>query len=213
MFHNLNDKSGSIPGVAQPRVSQTDSFGQKLAVRSQNDFADPDKNAHQFGLREGMTVADIGSGSGRYTKAMARIVGTQGKVYAVEVQKDLLGKLETEMGAHGFHNIAYVWGNAEKIEGTKIPAGTVDCALVSNILFQVEDDKGVFAEMFRIVKPGGKLVIIDWTDSFGGMGPQPKDVYTKGEALSKGHEVGFELKNEFDAGAHHYGLILEKPKN
>lgn len=208
-MYTFTDKN--LPGVAKPRASQTDAFAQHVQNKATQDFADPEKNVHEFGLRGGMTVADIGAGSGRYTKAMIRVIGSQGKVYAVEVQKDLLGKLETEMGVLGFHNILYQWGNCEKVGGTKIPDNVIDCALLSNILFQIEDHTSALAEMFRIVKPGGRLVVIDWTDSFGGLGPQPKAVFTKGEALAKTHSAGFEFVRAFDAGAHHYGLVFTKP--
>lgn len=209
-MYSFSDKT--LPGVAQPRASQTDAFAQHVQNKATQDFADPDKNVHEFGLRAGMKVADIGAGSGRYTKAMNRVIGTQGTVYAVEVQKDLLSKLETDMGVLGFHNIVYLWGNCEKIGGTKIPDSTVDCALLSNILFQVDDHASALGEMFRIVKPGGRLVVIDWTDSFGGLGPQPKSVFSKGEALAKAHAAGFEFVRAFDAGAHHYGLIFTRQK-
>ena len=52
-------------------------------------------------------------------------------------------------------------------------------------------------------------MIIDWSESFGGMGPTKRAVVTRERALELAHDAGFEQVKEFDAGAHHYGLILK----
>ncbi len=110
--------------------------------------------------------------------------------------------------AKGFKNVSTIWADAEKEKGTKLKDGLLDIVLLSNVLFQTDDDRGLFREVRRILKPGGKCIVIDWTDSFSGMGPHRHHVYTKGQALSRSHETGFSLVSEFTPGAHHYGLIL-----
>ena len=57
-------------------------------------FSDPQKNIQQFGLIEGMKVADLGAGSAAYTLATAKQVGNSGRVYAVEVQKELISNIK-----------------------------------------------------------------------------------------------------------------------
>ena len=59
-------------------------------------FSNPEKNIEQLGLTPGMKVADLGSGSGFYTIASARLVGTSGLVYSIDIQKDLLTRIKTE---------------------------------------------------------------------------------------------------------------------
>lgn len=171
-------------------------------------FADPASNATQFGLQPGMHVADIGSGSGAYVIAMARIVGAGGRVYAVDVQKDLLSRAKRAAAEVGLHNIDIVWGDAEKQSGTHIADHSIDMVLLSNILFQVTNKEAVFSEARRIVKSGGSIIVIDWSESFGGLGPRNADVFTKESARMLGVANGCALAREFSAGAHHYGLVF-----
>ena len=64
--------------------------------------------------------------------------------------------------------------------------------------------------MKRVLRPGGKAVVIDWTESFGGLGPQPSDVVEQKEAERLFNENGFTTETSFDAGDHHYGVIFRK---
>lgn len=206
-FKNLN-----VNHIVKPPPSahaHGDTWATKVTNRQAN-FVDPTKTVHDFGVKSGMLVADVGCGSGHYVKMLAHAVGDKGHVYAIDVHKDMLTKLDREMGRLGFKNISTILCDAEKEKGTKLKDSLLDLALLSNVLFQSDDDRGMFREMHRILKPGGRLVIIDWTDSFNGMGPHKKHVYTKGQALSRSHEAGFSVVSEFTPGAHHYGVILSK---
>lgn len=178
------------------------------AHATEHRFANPATNAAQFGLQSGMHVADFGSGSGAYVLAMASIVGPGGRVYAVDVQKDLLRRTKRTADEAGLHNVDIVWGDAEKQSGTHIADHSVDAVLLSNILFQVQHKEAIFSEARRIVKSGGTIIVIDWSESFGGMGPRSVDVYTKESAKALGVATGCALVREFSAGAHHYGLIF-----
>jgi ubiquinone/menaquinone biosynthesis C-methylase UbiE len=173
-------------------------------------FADPQKNIDQFGLQAGMRVADIGSGSGFYALAAAQAVTSKGSVLAIDVQQDLLAKLSNEARRQGISNIQTIWGDVEKLGGTKLADKSVDAAIISNVLFQAESREGVIAETLRILKPGGKALVIDWTDAFGGMGPHPEAVVTRAMAEDLFEKAGFMLDHEIQAGAHHYGLIYKK---
>ena len=84
-------------------------------------FSNPQQNVARLGLKEGMLVADLGAGTGFYTKAASYHVGHTGKVYAVEIQKDLLRKLEEELINNGISNVQYIWGDIEIKKGTKKP--------------------------------------------------------------------------------------------
>lgn len=173
-------------------------------------FSDPQKNVAELSLERGMKVVDIGSGSGSYVFSSAKAVGENGRVYAVDIQQELLKKLKNEGRKIHLNNIDVVWGDAEIPGGTKLADSSFDAVILSNLLFQIKNKEVAISEAGRILKTGGKMLVVDWTNSFGGLGPQQKDVFSKNQASSLVQGLGFSLKKEFDAGDHHYGLIFVK---
>ena len=173
-------------------------------------FSDPGKNVKQFGLREGMYVADLGAGSGYYSIAAAKIVGNQGKVYAVEIQNELLYTIKKEATLAGVLNIEILWADVEKPNGTKIKDASMDAVIASNILFQVEDRGQFVREVYRILKPKGRILLVDWSDSFGNTGPIDDHVVKEAKARDLFEKSGFAFQQMIDAGSHHYGMIFIK---
>ncbi len=173
-------------------------------------FTNPEQNINYLHLREGNRVADLGAGIGAYAVAAARKVGESGKVYAVEVQKDLVSKIKNTAKDANLDNVEVLWGDIEDMGGSKIGDRIVDAVILSNILFQVEDKEGLLAETNRILKSGGKILVVEWSESFSGLGPQPEFVVSKTKAKQLLGSAGFAIEKEFDAGEHHYGLVYTK---
>lgn len=171
-------------------------------------FSNPEQNVAQLSLLDGMVVADFGAGSGAYSRACSNKVGYNGKVYAIEVQKELVKKLESEMKHWGISNVECIWGDIEKKNGTKLADHTVDAVIISNVLFQAEDKLGLIDEAKRILKKKGKILLIDWSDSFGGMGPDIEHIISETAATDLFNKRGLKLESKITAGAHHYGIIF-----
>ena len=169
-------------------------------------FTDPVKNLKTLELKENDVVADLGAGTGYYALA-AGAIARKGKIYAVEVQKDFLTVIKNKAQQARLSNVECLWGNVEKLGGTKIGDNIADAVIASNILFQVEDKDTFIEEAKRILKKGGKVLLIDWSESsvMGGAIIVPKD-----KARRLFEEKGFALEREIDAGEHHYGMILVK---
>jgi len=169
-------------------------------------FSDPLKNLKAFELKENNIVADLGAGTGYYSVAAGALV-PRGKVYAVELQKDFLTTIKNKVAEAHLNNVECLWGNVEKIGGTKIGDSVADAVIASNILFQVEDKDKFIEEIKRILKDGGRVLLIDWSES-SIMGATA--VIPKNKAREMFEKKGFTLEREIDAGEHHYGMILVK---
>jgi len=170
-------------------------------------FSDPTVNLSKLGLNTGMKVVDLGAGSGFYSIESARKVGPSGHVYAVDVQKEILERIKTAGANQGLRNIEVIWANAEKIGGTKLREGIADRVIASNILFQIEKPEEFALEIKRLLKPNGKVMVIDWK---AGSSLSPKTVFPAMKAQMLFEKAGFKLDQSFVAGDHHYGLILAK---
>lgn len=174
-------------------------------------FSDPEKNIEQFDLGKGSYVADFGSGSGFYSFSAAKAVGETGKVYAVDVQKDLLEKLKNEAkNVRHLNNIDIVWADLEHLGGTRLRENSMDAIIVANLFFQLEKKDNACLEIKRILKTGGRVLFIDWASSFGGVGPQMESVFSEEMAKTLFLKHGFKEDRVISAGAQHYGIIFRK---
>ena len=109
-------------------------------------FANPESNVEQLGQIDGMKIADFGAGVGAYTIPLAKSVGDFGRVYAIEVQKDLLSKIQNTATEENLTNIEVLWGDIERLGATKLPNESIDIVIIANVFFGVEDKSEVVAE-------------------------------------------------------------------
>ena len=137
----------------------------------------------KFKLEPGMLVADFGAGGGGHTLPSARAVGSRGMVYAIDIQQELLSRIKNNANKEGLSNVETVWGDVETSGGSGLQDNTVDAVIVSNVLFLVENKKGLVQEISRVLKQSGKALVIDWKDSFGGLGPQSEAIIPLQEAV------------------------------
>lgn len=164
----------------------------------------------QFHLKEGDKVADLGAGAGFFLKLLATAVGPSGTVYACEIQKNLAEKLGDVARLQGLDNVTTLWCDLEEVGGIKLRDATLDAAILVNVLFQLQLKEVALTEINRVIRPGGVLHIIDWSESFGGIGPQPKDVVTKEAAITLCEARRFAFERDFPTGEHHYGFTVRK---
>ncbi len=178
-------------------------------------FSDPEKNLKTLKISSGMKVADFGSGSGFYTLAIAENVSPKGKVYAVDIQTGLLEKIRMDSDRIGLgHVVEVVQGDLEKENGSRLASDLVDAVVLANTLFQIDEKEKCVSEAIRIIKNNGRVLVLDWLDSFGGIGPQPEDVVSKELIKKMFIDQGAELSEELEhPGDHHYGFIFVVKKN
>lgn len=170
-------------------------------------FSDPASNLAKLGLVDGQKIVDLGAGSGFYSIEATKKVGSSGRVYAVDVQKNLLERLRSVASNQGVRNIEVIWGNAEKIGGTKLREAIADRVVASNVLFQIEKPDEFCLEIKRILKPGGRVLVVDWS---GVTTLSPKVIVPEMKARTLFEKNGFKLYDSFNAGDHHYGLIFTR---
>lgn len=175
-------------------------------------FIEPERVVSYFELQKGDYVAEFGAGHGYFTIPMARAVGGEGKVFAIDVQKGVLEIIRSRSRLENLSNIELIWADLELSGGSKLKNDSVEFVLVANILFQAENKSMLLKEAHRIMRPEGRLAIIEWDESVTPFGPPPHLRMRKDAVLDAARQVGFELDHEFEAGSHHYGLLFIKKR-
>lgn len=176
----------------------------------ESSFLNPAKALRAAKLHDGDRVADFGAGSGFFTRAAARQVGGKGLVWAVDVHQDLLPRIKNLALQEGLTNVEVVHGNVEKYGGSHLPEDNFNLVIIANVLFASEDKKEVVREAKRVLKVGGRVLVIDWSGSYNGMGPHEDHVVTEDHARTLFELGGFTYMDAVPAGAFHWGFIAKK---
>ena len=110
-------------------------------------------------LKSGMTVADIGAGTGYYSWRMAQRVGSRGTVYAVDIQPAMIELLEQQMSKRGAANVKALLGT---LTDPGLPPAGIDLALMVDVYHELEYPYEMLAAIVRALKPGGRLVFVEF---------------------------------------------------
>jgi ubiquinone/menaquinone biosynthesis C-methylase UbiE len=159
-----NNHNGEIlmNKIFDPKKKQT------LDNPERREILPPENILQKAGLKTGDVAGDIGCGIGYFTLPMAKIVGSLGKVYAFDISIEMLETLRNRIEAENLQNVIILHSEQYSIP---LPSETLDFALLSNVLHEVDDYSRFLNEIKRTLKPAGKLTIIDWLDKDTGSGP------------------------------------------
>ncbi len=174
-------------------------------------FLNPQEVINSVKITEGMKVADLGCGNlGYFIIPLAKLVGKEGIAYAVDIQKAVLDGVKSRAKLEGITNLETVWSNLEDIGSTKIPSGSLDLALLINVLFQNKKHEAMIEETVRMLKKGGQLVVIDWKKTGIPFGPAVQLRVDSDEIKQLAAKLDLKLLEERDYGDYFWGLIFEK---
>ncbi len=111
------------------------------------------------GVWRGAVVADIGAGTGLFTRLFARAVGPEGKVYAVDISPAFVKSILRTARAEGLHNVEGIVNTQTK---TLLPGNSTDIVFVCDTYHHFEQPKPMLASIRRALRPGGVLVVVDF---------------------------------------------------
>lgn len=173
-------------------------------------FCDPQQILRELSVGTGDVVADFGAGSGYFSFAFAGAVGAEGKVYALDVLPAALEAIESRAKTLGVGNVVATRVNLERANGSGLGGGTVDWVLMKDVLMQNEHKNVILREASRILKPTGRLLVIEWDPRQMVVGPD-KEQRIAPEILRPLIEAaGFTIENEPNVGGYHYAFLAKK---
>ncbi len=119
----------------------------------------PDKVIAAMELESGDVVADIGSGSGYFTRRLAKAVLPDGKVYGVDIQPEMNAALEENCKKEGITNVEVVLSDEAD---PKLPPASIDWMLLVDVYHEFQQPKPMLAKMLEALKPGGRVALVEY---------------------------------------------------
>jgi ubiquinone/menaquinone biosynthesis C-methylase UbiE len=155
-----------------------------------------DEVISSLNLKPGQVIADIGAGSGVFSRPLAKAVAPTGKVYAVDIEKGLLDFINQTAKQQNLPNIQTVLG---EFNDPKIPKRDVDVAFINDVLHHIEHRAAYLKALGSYVKPGGKVALIEMNkdDPNTTHKGQPELLVSRGEIDQWMSAAGFKLVQEY----------------
>ena len=205
-------------------------YGQEPQVRSDvnRKFVDPDFQAwvarfespgrevydqrHRIieatGVKTGMTVADIGAGTGLFTRLFSEQVGPSGKVYAVDISKVFIDNILNLSREQGQSNVEGVVNASTDIQ---LPPRSIDIAFICDTYHHFEKPLAMMQSIRRALKPGGRMIVVDFRKISGVSTPWVMSHVRAGQSqvVREIESVGFRLVEDSDLLKTNYFLRFE----
>jgi ubiquinone/menaquinone biosynthesis C-methylase UbiE len=174
---------------------------------------DPKRDAYQkpnevmaaLAVQEGEAIADIGAGSGYFTMRLAQHVGPTGRVYAVDVDPDMIRHLHARVRDAGVLNVVPILARPDD----PLLPQRVDRFVIVDVWHHVEDRPGYLARMKKLLKPGGQIVMIDFHKRDLPVGPPASMKIAREDLLKEMQVNGFELVKEHAFLPYQYFLVFK----
>ncbi len=170
-------------------------------------WQNPERILTEIGLRSGQTFIDVGCGDGFFTIPAARLVGKRGRVFGLDVNEEAIQRLDEKATKEGLENVILKVGTAEDLVLCRACA---DFVFFGIDLHDFRDPAKVLINAKKMLKPGARLVDLDWKKERMELGPPLQVRFAQEEAVTRIEEAGFRVHSVKQAGPYHY-LIIARP--
>jgi arsenite methyltransferase len=168
----------------------------------------PDEVVKALELKNGEVVADIGAGSGYFSRRFARAVAPDGKVYAVDIAADILAYLKERAEKENLRDLVTV---VSRPDDPMLSANSVDLAFFCDTTHHIEDRVNFYRALFPAVRVHGRMAIVDYPPDSPHAPHKPEQLVPRSQVISEAEEAGFKYVKEFKFLPYNYFLIFEKP--
>lgn len=174
--------------------------------KGRDEWQQVDRVIESMGLKEGDTIADIGGGSGYFSRPFAQKVGPKGVVYCCELAVNLMEYLQRRSLDEGLLNIVTVLAAVDR---PMLPPQSVDHIFFCDTNHHLTDRVNYYKGLIPILKPGGQLVVVDFKKEGKKQGPPPEHCVAKSVVLEEMEQAGFQLVREETFLENQYFLIFK----
>jgi len=167
----------------------------------------PDSALDSIGIKPGMTVADVGAGSGYFTVRLSRRVGPEGKVYAQDIQPEMLRLLRKRLEKANFTNIGTVLGSESD---PKLPENSLDLILMVDVYHEFAQPQIMLRKLRQALKDDGRMVLLEYRKEDPWVPIRPEHKMSVAEAKLEVEDEGFLLERVGKELPRQHILIFKK---
>jgi ubiquinone/menaquinone biosynthesis C-methylase UbiE len=167
----------------------------------------PDKAIALLGIAKGATVADIGAGNGYMTWRLAERVGPTGKVYANDIQPEMLQMLRQNMQQRKLKNVETVLG---KFDDPKLPANSMDLVLLVDVYHEFSEPQQMLRGIREALKPDGRLVLLEYRGEDPTVPIRPEHKMTVAQVRAELEPEGYRVDRVLEDLPRQHILIFKK---
>jgi predicted methyltransferase len=167
----------------------------------------PDQVMDALRIADGSVVADLGAGSGWFTIRLARRVGPNGKVYAEDIQREMIDAIDRRRKREGLRWVEPILGTALD---PRLPAGKVDAVLIVDSYYEMEEPVVLLRNVAKSLKPGGRIGIVNYTKAGFGPGPPMEERVDPSVVIRDAEAAGLRVVARSDFLPFQYMLVLER---
>jgi arsenite methyltransferase len=165
----------------------------------------PDEVIAALDLKPGETLADIGAGSGYFSFRFARKVGDTGRVYAVDINSDMILHMNRYIRDKKVKNVTTILSAPDD---PLLQDASINRFFICNTWHHVQNRPQYMALMKKMLKPGGQIIIVDYKKKQLPVGPPPEMKMAKKEVIAEMESGGFKLAKEHDFLPYQYFLVF-----
>lgn len=197
---DADQPAGIPPGLTQymgRRIADTMSYhGAPWLVREERE--DEERCSlllANLGLKRGMSLCDMGCGNGFYTIPLARLIGDEGRVWAVDIQPEMLIELRKKAEQEALDNIIPILGS---VHDPRLPKECVDLILLVDVYHEFSHPVHMLERIRAALKPGGRVALVEFRAEDDSVPIRPEHKMSKEQILKEFPANGFKLVAEFD---------------
>jgi predicted methyltransferase len=204
--HSPPASAASDRATSDRRFDDTAHWSKVFDDPKRDEWQRPAELVAALALEPGMVVADIGAGTGYFSKRLSTAVGAGGAVLAVEVEPNLVTHLRDRAEKEKTANVVPVLASKND---PRLPPASVDVALFVDAYHHVDGRRAYLATLRRSLKPSARVAIVEWKPGEQPFGPKEEDhKIPRQKVVSEMEEAGFELVTAPDPLPHQYLLIF-----
>jgi ubiquinone/menaquinone biosynthesis C-methylase UbiE len=197
-------------GPVEHSFADAEAWAERFESADRDEWQLPDRVVAALGLEPGMSVADIGSGTGYFARRFAEAVGPSGTVWAADVEPGMAVYVRRRADEDGQRNLVPVLAS---YDDPRLPDGGVDLVFICNTWHHIADRVDYARRLAGDLAPGGRVAIVDFLPGELPVGPRPEHKLSAEEVTAELVEAGYRLVDSADFLPYQYLLVFAPPES